>query len=59
MNLKITQTNQRLTDLDIYKDNVYEVEEIIVDSYKIKVPMKQKGKFRYALVKDDEGELVN
>ena len=46
-------------DTIFIKDTVYEVEDIIQGEYKIKVPMKQKGKFRYALVKDNEAILVD
>ena len=42
-------------DINLVKGNLYEVVDIILDTYKIKIDMKQKGKFKYALVKDDEG----
>lgn len=35
-------------EINILKDKLYEVEDIIQGEWKIKVPMKQKGKFRYA-----------
>lgn len=44
--------------INFIKDKLYEVEDVIIDTYKIKIPMKQKNKFRYALIKDDEGILV-
>jgi len=37
----------------------YEVDSVVVDSYQIKVPMRQKNRFKYVLVSDDEGELVD
>lgn len=46
------------TVMDLEKDNVYEVVDILQDTYKVVVPMKQKGKFRYALIKDEDGILV-
>ena len=45
-------------EIGFIKNSLYEVEEIVQDTYKIKIPMKQKGKFKYALIKDDEGVLV-
>ncbi len=45
--------------INLEKDTFYEVEDIVEDEWKIKIPMKQKNKFRYALVKEDEGELVD
>lgn len=57
MNLRILTDTQR-GNIELKKDQIYEVDSIIVDSYRIKIPMKQKGKFRYALVKDEEGELI-
>lgn len=62
MNLKITQQTPRLTELGIEKDKIYEVDEdqsIVVDKWKILVSMKRKGKFRFALISEDEGELVD
>lgn len=62
MNLKILRDNQRLTGLGIEKDKTYEIDEyqpIVWDEWKVKVIMKQKGKFRYALVNDEDGELVD
>lgn len=46
-------------EINLKKGQLYEIDEIIQDCYRIKVPMKQKGKFKYALVKDDEGVLVD
>lgn len=37
----------------------YEVDSVVVDSYKIKIPMRQKNRFKYVLVNEDEGELVD
>ncbi len=45
-------------EISLIKGNLYEVVDIILDTYKIKIDMKQKGKFRYALIKEDEGELI-
>lgn len=59
MKLKITQLTPRLIELGIEKDKTYEVEDIIQDTYKIKVPMKRQEKFKYVLVGEDEGELVD
>lgn len=62
MKLLITQQTPRLTELGIEKGKTYEVDQeqpIVTDMYKIKVPKRQQGKFRYALVSDDEGELVD
>lgn len=51
-------TDVQRGDIQLKKGETFEVEEVVIDAYKIKVPMKQKGKFRYALIKDDEGILV-
>ena len=49
--------------INLEKDKIYEIDEenpiVGNDSYKIKVPMKRAGKFKFALVKDDEGILVD
>ncbi len=47
-------------EINLIKDKLYELadEEIVENCWKIKIPGKQKGKFRYALVKDSEGVLV-
>ncbi|HEX9504110.1 MAG TPA: hypothetical protein VF974_07415 [Patescibacteria group bacterium] len=45
--------------ITLEKDKTYEVEDIIQDTYKIKVPMKRQGKFKYVLVGESEGELVD
>lgn len=58
MKLKLNQDITR-GDTIFMKDTIFEVEDIIQGEYKIKIPMKQKGKFRYALVKDSEGVLVD
>lgn len=61
MKLRITQQIPRLIELGIEKDITYEVDEeqpIVTDMYKIKVPMKRQGKFKYALVGEDEGEVI-
>ncbi len=47
-------------EINLEKDKLYEIaedQEIVVDSYKIKIPKKQRGKFDYALLKYDEAEL--
>lgn len=59
MKLKVTQETPRLTELGIEKDTIYEVDSVVVDSYRIAAPMKRKGKFRYALIGETEGELVD
>lgn len=49
-------------EINLEKDKEYEIaedQEIVGDAWKIKIPMKQKNKFRYALIKEDEGELVD
>ena len=58
MKLLITQQIPRLTKLGIEKGKTYEVEDIVVDSYKIIVPMKRKG-VRHVLINEDEGELID
>ncbi len=58
MRLKMFVNKLILPGLVLYEDGEYEVTDIIQDTYKIKVPKKQKGKFRYVLIKDDEGILV-
>ncbi len=45
-------------EINLVKGKLYEVDKVVVDSYRIKISMKQKGKFKYALVKDSEGVLV-
>ncbi len=57
MNIKIKSDIQR-GNFILEKDTTYEIDGIVIDEWKVKVPMKQKGKFRYALIKDDEGELI-
>ncbi len=62
MKLKITQLTPRLIELGIEKDNLYEVDEdqpIVVDKWKIKLPMKRQGKFKPVLIGEDEGELLD
>jgi len=49
-------------EINLEEGKIYELDEeqpIIENVYKIKIPMKQKRKFRYALLKEDEGELVD
>lgn len=51
-----------MPNLLLEKDTTYEVDEeqpIVVDKWKIKVPMKREGKFRFALISEDEGVLVD
>lgn len=57
MNLKLNQNITR-GDIELKKDEVYKIADIVQKDYIIEIPMKQKGKFRYALVKNDEGILV-
>lgn len=45
--------------MELKEGETYEVDSIVQDCYRIRVPMKQRGKFRYALVEDGEGELVD
>lgn len=52
------ETREIGNGLILEKGKVYEAVETVGDKYKVVVPMKQKGKFRYALVKDSEGVLV-
>lgn len=59
MKLKIIVNNERLRELGIEKDKTYEVDSVVVDSYRIKVPMKRQGKFKYILIGEDAGELVD
>lgn len=58
MKLKMLMDKYITSDVYLERGKSYEIEDIIQDTYKIKIPMKQKGKFRYALVKDEEGVLV-
>lgn len=58
-NIKILKDRQILKDLAIKVGQIYEVLDIVVDSYKIAVPMKHRGKFRNILVSEDEGELID
>lgn len=57
--LKILKETPRLTELGIEKDKTYEVDSVVVDTYKILVPMKRQGKFKHVLINEDEGELVD
>lgn len=57
MKLKIF-TNIVWGELLLEKDKEFDVDDVVVDTYRIKVPMNHRGKFRYALIKDDEGALV-
>jgi len=57
--IKIAQDRQILPDLFIRKDMDYEVLDIVGDTFKIAIPMKRKGKYKYALVSENEGELVD
>ena len=48
-------------EINLEKGKLYEIadgEEIVQNCWKILIPMKQKGKFKYALVRDSEGVLV-
>ena len=49
-------------EINLEKGKLYEIaqdQEIVQNCWKIKIPKKQKDKFDYALVKDDEGELID
>lgn len=49
-------------EINLIKDKLYEIaedQEIVENCWKIKIPMKQKRKFQFALVKDSEGELID
>lgn len=59
MNLKMNITRQILPDITLEKGNLYEVLDIIEDSYVVAFPMKRKGKFKRVLVNEGEGELVD
>jgi hypothetical protein len=45
-------------DINLEKDKLYEVVDIVCDAYKIKIPKKRKGIFVYALINESEGELI-
>lgn len=57
MKLKLNQDLSRGA-IQLKKDEIYEVKEIIQKDYIIKVPMKQKGKFKRVVILNEEGELV-
>ncbi len=57
MKLKITKNILR-GNLVLNEGEIYEVDKVVGDSYRIKIPMKRYKKFHYALIKDDEGVLV-
>lgn len=59
MNLKMLTDKQIVPTVILQKGGIYQVLDIVVDSYKIAVPMKRKGKFKHVLVNEDEGELVD
>ena len=49
-------------EINLVKGKLYEIapdQEIVENCWKIKIPMKQKDKFRYALIKEDEGILID
>ena len=53
---------QVMKEQKVKNENKYELDEdrlIVIDQWKIKVPMKRKGKFKHVLVNEDEGELVD
>jgi len=52
-------TRQILPDITLEKGNLYEVLDIIEDSYVVAFPMKRKGKFKRVFVNEGEGELVD
>jgi len=59
MNLKMLINKP---EINLEKDKTYEIDDeqpIVVDSYKIKVPMKRDGKFKFALVREDEAILID
>ncbi len=61
MKLKI-RIEKQIADIHLERGKEYELaedESIVHDCYKIKVPMKQAGKFRHVLVNENEGELVD
>ena len=51
--------NKQMGPAFLIKDKEYEVADIIQDCYKVRVPMKRKGKFKQVLVNEDEGELID
>lgn len=58
MRLKMLTDVQR-GNIELKKGESFEVEDVIQDTYKIKVSKKQKNKFTYVLVNDGDGVLVN
>jgi len=59
MKIRMLQDRFIYKGISLEKDKLYEVENIILNTYKIKVPKKQKGRFQYVLVDENEGELVD
>ena len=59
MKVKVLIDKSIVKDVKLEMGKTYEVVDVVQDAYKVKLPMKQKGKFRYALIKDDEGVLVD
>ena len=57
--IKILKDRQILKNLKIEKDKLYEILDVVQNTYKIKVPMKRNGFFKQALVTEDEGILVD
>lgn len=57
MKLKLNQDLSR-GDIQLKKDTIYELADIVGKDYIVEVPMKQKGKTRRVIVNNDEGELV-
>jgi len=58
MKLKIIKNILR-GELAFDEGEIYEVDSVVVNSYRIKVPMKRQGKFKYVLIGEDEGELID
>ena len=59
MKLKMLVDKQILGDLKVEKSKEYELLDIILDTYKIAVPRKQKGKYYTTLINENDGELVD
>lgn len=59
MKIKMLKNKWVLPKVILERGTTYEVDSVIVDSYRIKIPMKRQGKFKFALIGEDEGELVD
>lgn len=57
MKLKVL-TDVARGSIQLKKGDIFEVEDVVVDTYKIKIPKKQKNRFTYVLVNDNEAILL-